>query len=295
MVTAKGKKALGQSKFKGKQFDPTTGKPTDKLPEKKKFNIVDSEGQREVSREEFKEHTAKQEAEAEGDRIVREGGKEVISAEEFAGKQELIKAIGSEVIPTAPEEQPTERKKLSPFQLPSLPEPVLSGLGSASQAGGAAGGAAVGAAVGSVVPGVGTVIGAVVGAGVGAFIKGFTSELKENAEENIQVQADTLIKETKNLRLLIVDAKTDPERALNAFNDRLNAIDFARSNLKKESQKDLNKFLSADTRTQMADFDRFYSPGGLRDIYVSRMQAVFLNPRSDVSDLLYPSDFEQSQ
>src|SRR3989338_3678131 len=105
MVTAKGKKALGQSKFKGKQFDPTTGKPTDKLPEKKKFNIVDSEGQREVSREEFKEHTA---------------------------KQELIKAIGSEVTPTAPEEQPTERKKLSPFQLPSLPEPVLSGLGSAS-------------------------------------------------------------------------------------------------------------------------------------------------------------------
>ena len=202
-------------------------------------------------------------------------------------RQALAGQVGQTTQPT-PQGQPTD-----------FGVAVQAGLGRGVIAGtSGAGLGAIGGAVGGA--GVGAVPGAAIGGAtgfIGGFISGFTSKLKQDANENIQAEYSTLPINTRNMRQLIIDAKTDPMGASDAFNNQLAAIDQAYVDVFMESQESLAKFNSVDAQVELQKFANFYAPGGLRDIYVGRMRSVLLNPNTDVNDLVMQeqSAFESEQ
>ena len=239
-------------------------------------------------------------AQSEGKLATPQGAVEQSDVAQQGERAQLAEGVGTGAgipLQQIPMLSPLGSVLVSPGFAPPLNEEGLfagADVGSAFSAG--IGQAAIGAAalggIGLAAGGVGAIPGAIVG-GVGGFIRGFTGKLKEDGKQKIQAEFVALQQNSRNMRLLIIDAKTDPENALAAFNNQLAAIDAAYSQVQTESQNDLNKFLSVDAQVELARFEDFYAPGGMREILISRMKGVILNPKTDVSDLLYTSDFEQ--
>jgi len=153
-------------------------------------------------------------------------------------------------------------------------------------------GAAGGAIVGSVVPGVGNVAGLAAGA-VGGFVTGVLSSIKRQLNENVSTKGQSISRAQTNLKALITDTRRNPQNAasnLEMFNYQLAIIAQEHSALKRETQRDLNKFLAADGNSELKKYELFYMPGGQRDFYTQQMATAILNPNLANVDLLSPED-----
>ena len=153
-------------------------------------------------------------------------------------------------------------------------------------------GAAGGAIVGSVVPGVGNVAGLAAGA-IGGFVTGVVSSIKRQLNENVSTKGQTISRAQTNLKALITDTRRNPQNAasnLEMFNYQLAIIEQEHSALKRETQRDLNKFLAADGNAELKKYELFYLPGGQRDFYTQQMATAILNPNLANVDLLSPED-----
>lgn len=257
-----------------------------------------------------------------GPGAVREAARQMIPAEEEKLKAKQSEKLAAQNAPLLgqvgqmPEQAQTPQipQVISPFEKKAVEiiqaNPFLMGISETGEQlrgdvgegavgaglGQAALGAVGGATLGAIAGGTPTVPLAAVGA-VGGFIRGFTGKLKENMNENVKADFQTLPKNMRNLKMIIADANNgaDAASSIQIFNEQLNAIDEAEASLHRESQKDLNKFLSVDAQVELASFKNFNSPGGARNLLVRRMQEALLSPNPAGNfNLLDASDFEEN-
>lgn len=141
----------------------------------------------------------------------------------------------------------------------------------------ALGGLAIGAGAGALAGGVGAIPGAIVGL-IGGAIKGMYSNTVANIESQkkgeIRASQDVLTFARQNLRQLAIVATQDPANAdkyMKSFNDQLTLIHRARSQIKLETEDNLDKFVEDGTDI-LSDFDLFLMEGGLADIYENKIK-----------------------
>lgn len=144
---------------------------------------------------------------------------------------------------------------------------------------GGSAGLTVGAAAGL---GVATPVTAPIGAGIGAlfgFIKGMKSNLKSQQVGEFAADQTALTKGERYLRSLVTDTNQNPQNApenIALFYQTLNLIDAAHARTFKDSQENLNKFLSNDGTQQLAKFETFDST--MRQYYISQFNTAVTQP-----------------
>lgn len=137
-------------------------------------------------------------------------------------------------------------------------------------------GAAAGALGGPAAP-VTVPTGAIIG-GIFGLIKGIYSNTLSNIETQkkgeINAAVDVLSYGKNNMRQMVILASQDPanaDRYVDAYNKQLTLIHRARSQIKLETQGNLDKFIE-DGRDILSDFDLFLDEGGLADSYGEKLR-----------------------
>lgn len=113
--------------------------------------------------------------------------------------------------------------------------------------------------------------------------------VRSQAKDLIALNEDTLIQGQKNLNNIINLANAHPELApqlLTDFNMQLALIEQAHSNIAQASRSNVNKFVGADGKVELARFEMFNAPAGQKQRLIERMQISLVapNPRNTVQD-----------
>ena len=136
----------------------------------------------------------------------------------------------------------------------------------------AAGGAFVGGGVGAAGGPVGVVGGAIIGAIAGIW-RGVSTNIEGQKKGEISASVDVLNAGRTNMRQLAMLASQDPANAdlyIAAYNQQLSLIHRAHSQIKLETQGNLNKYIEDGTDI-LSDFELFLMAGGTADIYGQKM------------------------
>jgi len=134
----------------------------------------------------------------------------------------------------------------------------------------------------------GAAIGATAGA-IGGFLSGFISNLRGQLGGELTAKGQSVTKAERNLRALITDTNQNPANAINnlaAFNQQLALVETEYGDLKLETSRSLNKWLSKDGTEQLQRYELFYSSGGSRDFLIREMQVALLNPNPSKNFML---------
>ncbi len=143
----------------------------------------------------------------------------------------------------------------------------------------AGGGALAGGSAGL---GIGAIPGAAIGAAIGVGVA-IRSNVKSQKTDTMAAQKIVLTQGQTNLNRLILLMQADPANAplyIDGYNQQMNKIAEAYSNLKADASNNLNLIVEQDGTTQLARFEAFYSPGGARDYYNQKMQLAIAAPNA---------------
>lgn len=113
--------------------------------------------------------------------------------------------------------------------------------------------------------------------------------IRSQAKDLIALNKDTLEQGPKNLNNIINLANIHPELApelLSQFNMQLALIEQAHANVNQASRSNVNKFVGADGKVELAKFEMFNTPGGQRQRLIERMQISLVapNPKNVIAD-----------
>lgn len=117
--------------------------------------------------------------------------------------------------------------------------------------------------------------------GVAAFLFGIRGNLKSQQSGKIQASSQSLAEGQMVLRRLVTAANSDPTNHvlyMDMFNEQLSYIERDYGSLQLETEGFLKDLSGADGTPQLADYERFYQAGGLRDYYMLQMQMAIANP-----------------
>ncbi len=152
-----------------------------------------------------------------------------------------------------------------------------------------------GAAAGGIMGGPwGAVIGAVGGLAIGV-LASVQNNIKSQKRDNLAAQRAVLTDGITNLNQLISLMNIDPVNAelyIEAMNQQLNNIEQAHSQLKIDTQSDLNLALSQDGTRELQRYENFYAMGGGFDVITAKAQVALASPdpETGMRGLLMSSD-----
>lgn len=165
---------------------------------------------------------------------------------------------------------------LSAISDPSTIRDLGMGIGGGIIAGSVTAGASAGAIGGPA----GVALGAAGGLALGLY-SSIMRNINSQKSGILSAQKSTLTDGRQNLRRLTQAANLDPGNAdlyIQAFNMQLDKIGQAYSQLKIDTQTDLNLALSKDGTREIQRFKNFYAPGGAKDYYSDKMRVAIEAP-----------------
>jgi len=158
--------------------------------------------------------------------------------------------------------------------------------------GGAAVAAKTGAKVGSLAGPKGIIAGAVLGFALGVYRQVHTN-IRSQRSDHIGAISSTRSDAERNLRRLVMLANMDKDNAekhVDDFNDQLNRMDQAYSDLRILTQQDLSLALGEDGTRELQRFANFNAPGGSRVIWQRRMAKAIDAPDPTIAMQMLMSD-----
>jgi hypothetical protein len=154
-------------------------------------------------------------------------------------------------------------------------------------------GATAGAKAGTLAGPKGILIGAAAGF-AGGMVTGIVKSIRQQRTDNLKAQQQVLTDGQRNVNQLISLMNLDPDNAhmyVEALNEQMTNIAQAHSQLKLDTQSNLNLALSKDGTRELQRFANFYSAGGAYDILTTKAQIALAapNPEEGMRGLLASS------